>query len=154
MVAGRRGVATTEERVAGYRRSLRRHDLTVDPELLVDGEGGEQDAEQAALSLLDLTRPPTAVVVGNNLMTIAVMQAMSSRGLRVPQDMALVSFDDFPWAALFRPRLSVMAQPTQEMGRRAVEMLFSRMAEPDAPRRRVRLRPTFRCRESCGCEMP
>ena len=66
-------------------------------------------------------------------------------------DLAIVSFDDFEWADLFHPRLTVIAQPTAEMGRQAVQMTLSRLADPKAPPRRVSLKPIFVHRESCGC---
>jgi LacI family transcriptional regulator len=65
--------------------------------------------------------------------------------------MALVAFDDFAWADLFHPRLTTIAQPTQQMGERAVAMLLARLADPEGPTRKVRLKPTFVHRDSCGC---
>jgi LacI family transcriptional regulator len=71
--------------------------------------------------------------------------------MSVPRDVALVSFDDFEWADLFQPRLTVIAQPIEEMGTQAVRMLMERLAEPDLPPRTVQLTPSFVHRESCGC---
>ena len=65
--------------------------------------------------------------------------------------MATVSFDDFPWADSFEPRLTTMSQPVEELGAVAVRLLFERMATPDLEARSVRLEPTFELRESCGC---
>jgi LacI family transcriptional regulator len=71
--------------------------------------------------------------------------------LRVPDDIALAAFDDFEWADLFHPRLTVIRQPTSELGERAVELLLSRLEEPEAPPRTVRLNAAFVHRDSCGC---
>jgi LacI family transcriptional regulator len=69
----------------------------------------------------------------------------------VPTKMALVGFDDFDWADYFSPRLTVMAQPLEDLGARAVSLLMRRIKNPDENRQIVRLAPTCRIRNSCGC---
>ena len=108
-------------------------------------------AREAMHALLDLDEPPTAVVSGNNFMTIGLLRAISERGLKVPDDLALVAFDDFEWADLFHPALTTIAQPTHTMGAQAADLILSRLADPGLPVRRVLLRSTFMHRESCGC---
>ncbi|GAA4551659.1 LacI family DNA-binding transcriptional regulator [Pseudonocardia xishanensis] len=149
LVAGQPGLQTTVERVAGYRLGLARAGLS--DELLVDGRSAEEPARVAVHALLAREHPPTAVITANNSMTIGAMQALREAGVSVPGDMALACFDDFPWADLFAPRLTVVAQPFAEIGREAVRLLLRRMAEPDAPPRTVRLPPRFVHRDSCGC---
>ena len=68
-------------------------------------------------------------------MTIGLLRAIAERGLTVPDDIALVAFDDFEWADLFAPRLTVIRQPTTELGSRAVELLLSRLEDPARPPR-------------------
>ena len=151
MLAGLAGLSTTTERVAGYRRGLAEHGIPFDPALLVDGGSKPDLAQAAAQTLLDIDRPPTALVVGNNSMTIGTMRALREARLRIPQDIALVAFDDFEWADLFSPRLTTIAQPCLEIGAEAVRLLLSRLADPSLPPRTVRLEPEFMRRESCGC---
>jgi LacI family transcriptional regulator len=103
------------------------------------------------LRLLALPKPPTALVVANNRMTIGVMRGAREVGMKIPDDMALVAFDDFEWADLFHPRLTVIAQPTQKMGEQALQLVLSRLADPAMPPRRIVMHPTFVHRESCGC---
>ncbi|HWK27709.1 MAG TPA: LacI family DNA-binding transcriptional regulator [Solirubrobacter sp.] len=151
MAIGIRGLSTTDERVRGYKLALERGGLGFDPALLAEG-ASERDRARAAMdALLDLDDPPTAMVSGNNFMTIGVLRAFADRGLRVPDDMALVAFDDFEWADLFAPRLTVIRQPTAELGERAVALLLSRLEDPERPPRRERLEATFVHRDSCGC---
>jgi LacI family transcriptional regulator len=153
MIVGRAELTTTVERVRGYRAGLARSGLPVDDALVVDG-GSQRDLARAAThALLDLSDPPTALVSGNNFMTIGVMHGLADRGLRVPADIALVTFDDFDWADFFAPRLTAVAQPVGELGRRAVELLLSRIADPSVPSRSVRLPTTFVHRDSCGCHL-
>ena len=87
-------------------------------------------------------------------MTIGLLRAIAERGLRVPDDIALVAFDDFEWADLFAPRLTVIRQPTTELGSRAVELLLSRLEDPARPPRTERLEAMFIHRDSCGCTDP
>jgi LacI family transcriptional regulator len=153
MVAGLAGVSTTDERVRGYRLALARRGLPEDGALVVEGGSNSELARAAALRLLELPEPPTAIVSGNNVMTIGVLRALAERSLRVPDDVALVAFDDFEWADLFAPRLTVVRQPTAQLGERAVELLLSRLEAPGTPARTVRLDATFVHRDSCGCAL-
>ncbi|MFP3492895.1 LacI family DNA-binding transcriptional regulator [Pseudomonas sp. SIMBA_059] len=150
-IAGREGFSTTDERVAGYRAALQAAGLPFDPQLLVNGGSNTQPARQATAQLLGLAAPPTAIMAGNNLMTLGAMHALRDAHIAVPGQMALVGFDDFDWADFFMPRLTLIAQPVQALGARAVDLLLQRMARPDAPTQSVRLAPTLRLRHSCGC---
>jgi len=150
-IAGRTGFSTTDERVAGYRAALHAAGLAFDPQLLVNGGSNSEPARQATVQLLGLSAPPTAIMAGNNLMTLGAMHALRDAQLEVPRQMALVGFDDFDWADFFVPRLSLIAQPVKALGARAVDLLLQRMASPDAPLQSVRLAPTLQLRNSCGC---
>jgi LacI family transcriptional regulator len=151
MVVGIAGLSTTAERVRGYRAALRAAGLEDDGALIADGGSHADRASAATHALLELPDPPTALVSGNNHMTIGVLRALKARGLRVPLDIALVAFDDFDWADLFAPRLTVIAQPTAKLGERAVELLLSRLDDPAQPPRTERLQSAFVHRDSCGC---
>ena len=152
LVAGHRGLATTTERREGYLLGLRRAGLPAELELVVDGNSETEAARAAVRRLLALPAPPTAIIAGNNSMTIGMLAALRDAGISVPDGMAVAGFDDFPWADLFSPGLTAIAQPFAEMGRRAVEMLLARMADPAAPTQTVRLPPKFVHRDSCGCD--
>ncbi|MFC6010845.1 substrate-binding domain-containing protein [Nocardia lasii] len=107
--------------------------------------GGEGEGAQA------MPEPPTALFVANNHMTIGVMRALNQRGVRVPEDLALTVFDDFEWASIFRPRLTAIAQPIEEIATCSMRLLAERIEDPDRPPRTVRLKPRFMHRDSCGC---
>ncbi|MCD9873967.1 LacI family DNA-binding transcriptional regulator [Streptomyces guryensis] len=151
LVAGRPGLSTTRERIAGYRHGLAVSGLPDDERLLVHGNSESADAERATTALVSLAAPPTALVAANNAMTIGALRALRDRGLSVPEDMALCCFDDFAWADLFSPRLTAVAQPSREIGTQAVRVLLERLASPDRPTRTLRLPCTFVHRTSCGC---
>ncbi len=84
-------------------------------------------------------------------MALGALRALKERGLRVPEDMALVAFDEFEWTDLFQPRLTTIAQPCQEIGEWAVKLMLDRIAAPDAPPQHIQLATTLHHRESCGC---
>ncbi|MGF6094004.1 LacI family DNA-binding transcriptional regulator [Pseudomonas sp. 18175] len=150
-IAGREGLGTTDERIAGYRAALQVAGLVFDPQLLVQGGSNSEPARAATAQLLALPAPPTAIMAGNNLMTLGAMHALRDARLAVPGQMALVGFDDFDWADFFVPRLTLIAQPVEALGARAVHLLLQRMALPSAPTASVRLAPRLQLRNSCGC---
>ena len=105
---------------------------------------------RATHALLALPDPPTALVAGNNMATIGVMQALRARGLRVPRDISVAGFDDFEWADCFEPRLTLVAQPCVEIGKRAASLLMERIAKPQGAPRTILLDATLIERDSCG----
>ncbi len=151
MVAGLPGLATTTERLQGYRQGLADAGLREEACLVVAGSSDDVHAHAAVIGLFTSPTPPTALVVGNNHMMIGAVRALRELGLDAPRDVALVGFDDFEWADLFSPRLTTMVQADADIGREAVGLLLSRIADPTLPPRAVRLAPALVRRDSCGC---
>lgn len=151
LVAGAAGLATTKERIAGYRLAHRRRGLPVDDRYILDGASTEQGGRQAMQRLLALDPRPTGVFVGNDSMTIGCLRALQSAGIDIPGGMAVVCFDDFPWADVFQPRLTTIAQPSFAIGARAVQLLVRRLEDPSAPTQSLRLNGEITHRDSCGC---
>lgn len=149
-VAGRSGLGTSRERLQGFELGVKRNGLDPDPALVVAGDSEEQPSYRGVLELMSRTDPPSAIVTGNNAMTIGAMGALADLGLRIPADVGLVGFDDFPWATLFAPRLTVVAQPLTEIGSCAATMLHQRIMDPSLPARQVRLQPVVKIRDSAG----
>jgi LacI family transcriptional regulator len=133
---------------------MRRNHKRVDTQYIVSGNSSDDGARRALHTLLALPVPPTAVVVGNNRMTIGVLREARDSHLRAPDDLAVVAFDDFEWADLFHPRLTAIAQPTRAMGEQAADLVLTRLANPSILARRVSLTPKFVHGESCGCTNP
>jgi LacI family transcriptional regulator len=153
MLSGRASISTTTERIAGYRRALREAGLEVDERLIVSGASTSEGGAAAATIVLDVDPPPSAIFSGNNLMSIGALQAIANRGLVVPDDIALVGFDDFPypWSDAFRPHLTTVAQPTYELGRKAAEILVERLRDSSSNHaERVVLEGKLVVRESSG----
>lgn len=151
MISGMPGLSTTEERVQGFRRAAEKHKIRVTRNSVVSGHGADQESQEAMRRLMTGARPPTAVVMGNNRTTIGAMRAARQMGIEVPRDVALVAYDDFEWADMFHPRLTVIAQPITQIGENAVDLAVSRIIAPGRAARRMILATTFVHRESCGC---
>ncbi|MBW4022443.1 MAG: LacI family transcriptional regulator [Proteobacteria bacterium] len=154
MLTGLPGLSSTRERIEGYRAGLKDAGLPFDMRLLACGEYSAEPARHATAILLAEADPPTAIFASNNLMTLGAMQALAERDLAIPDDVALVAFDDFTWADQFKPHLTTVAQPCRAIGEAAVRLLIERLANPDLPPRLVRLPVEFRHRDSCGCSAP
>jgi len=148
-IAGQPGFATTVERIAGFQAALASRGIESPAEWIVTGNATTADASAAAHRLLARPQRPSVIVTGNNLATIGVMQAVRELGLTVPDDVSLVGFDDFEWANLFEPRLTLLEQPCVELGRQAAALLIERIAAPTGPRRSVRLPTMLNVRASC-----
>ncbi len=146
IVTGPRRVSTAESRLSGYRAALKARGIELDPALVRHSDFREEGGHAATLSLLDEVDPPDALFVANNLMTLGALRALRERGCRVPRDVAIVGFDDAPWTTLITPALTVVAQPTYELGRQAAQLLMS--ASPERPPRHLVLRPELVVRGS------
>ena len=150
ILSGPEIVSTSTQRVAGYQRALHDTHLEVDPELISYGRFYQDSGYERTMSLLALSRPPTAIFAGNNFIAIGVMKALYEAGLRIPEDMSVVGFDDLPPGLLVRPFLTVADQPAYEMGYRATKLLLERIASSDKPSYREIVLPTqLVIRQSC-----
>ena len=120
------------ERLRGYRESLERHGLPFDPALRCEVRRNYQQMTDKALAeLLELPEPPTAIVTGDDCSALAFVESLRERGLRTPEDMSLIGFDDAPDASS-PPGLSTVRQPAEEVGRIAAEFV-SRLLNGELP---------------------
>jgi LacI family transcriptional regulator len=150
-IAGPSGFSTAQERIEGYKAALKAAGLPYDERLVAPANASTEAAALATRKLFASPDPPTALATGNNLTTIGAMHALRELSLRVPEDVALAGFDDFEWADYFEPRLTVIAQPCQEIGRDAAALLIERIGAMEGKRRTIRLKPKLVVRSSCGC---
>ena len=149
-IGGGEHLYTTRKRLQGYREALEAAGLE---ELCRVGAVDIASAARATRELMELPKLPTAIFAVNNLITVGVLQALERAGMRVPEDVALIGFDDFELAAVLHPRLTLVRQPAMELGRQAAMLLFDRLEgrQPQKPRRLV-LETELIVRESCGCK--
>lgn len=153
LLTGARGIAPTEERLQGYTESLEMHGIPIDPALIVTTSARVEGGELGASRLLSLAEPPTAIFLMDGTMAIGALQTIERLGLRCPEDIAIASFDDFVWASVMRPRLTVVDQPTYEIGQQAARLLFDRLQNRERAPKEVRLPTKFIIRESSGASL-
>jgi LacI family transcriptional regulator len=128
-ITGPPGWVATEDRRSSYRAGLVDAGIERDPALEVEAYFQIEPGAVAAGSLLELPDPPTAIFAFNDSIAIGAMRTARERGVRVPEDLSIVGFDDIKYATVVSPRLTTVRQPLAEMGRTAVGLLL-RLLEP------------------------
>jgi DNA-binding LacI/PurR family transcriptional regulator len=138
-VTGRKDVAAGQDRLRGYQEGLRTAGIPAD-DALVEAGDFTRDGGARAMRFLLIKRPRLdAVFVASDLMAVGVLQALAEAGRRVPEDVAVVGYDDDPMAAALQPPLSSVRQPIEEMGREMARLLMDAVHSPDRPPRKVLL---------------
>ena len=149
-ISGMDHLSTARDRLLGYELALRQHGRAVEPALVIKSNFRQDGGLQAMKHLLAMPERPDAVLVANNLMTLGAFQAINEAGLNIPSDIAILGFDDMPWATSMQPPLTVIAQPTHELGTMAGRMLLERIRNPEHPIQKVMLDAELVVRQSCG----
>jgi LacI family transcriptional regulator len=154
MLSGPMNASTAEDRLAGYRMALAEAGISLNPRLIRQGEYRITSGEELTHQMLDEGLDPSAIFAANNAIAMGVIQALVARGLRIPQDIALVCFDDLPYVSLLFPFLTVVVQPAYDMGVNAAQLLLSRLdSEVSLQPRHVVLPTRLLVRHSCGSRM-
>ena len=135
IVVGPTGISTADERLAGYRQALQSHGIAIDDRLVKQGSYKQDKSDQFVKELLALEPRPTAIIATNNFMGIGVLQSLRESEILVPDEMALVCFDDIPQASLIYPFLTVCAQDAYKMGVMATELLLERITSKSVRRK-------------------
>lgn len=148
-ITGSMDLGCAQDRLAGYRAALRTHHVPYTEELVYEGTFFQPDGFTGALALLDGPEPPTAIFASNDVMAMGAMDAIRQRGLRIPDDIAVLGFDDIPQAELVRPALTTIQQPLEKMGRVATQMLLDLLEAPESKIQRIELPTKLIIRDSC-----
>jgi LacI family transcriptional regulator len=151
LISGEESLEVSRERVRGYRLGLEQAGLRFNRELVESGFSNSGGATRATAKLLDGWPSPTALVVADESMLVGVQYEAHRRGIRIGSELAVVGYGDMDWARSVSPAVTTLVQPVADLGRRAVQLLMSRMADPDRPPESVSLTPRFLHGASCGC---
>ena len=146
-------ISACKRRVEGIRQALREANLTLADDLLAAGNFSEQEAFAAAKRMLALQSRPDALVACSLRLTTGALAALHASGLRVPDDVALVGYDEMPWTILCDPPLTVIQQPARELGHTAAALLLSRLdgSRSNGPVTEI-LQPRLLVRRSSGAQ--
>jgi LacI family transcriptional regulator len=137
------------DRLDGYRSALRTNHIPEVAELIYEGTFFQPDGFTGASTLLDLPNPPSAIFASNDVMAMGVIDAVRTRGLRVPENISVIGFDDIPQASMIHPALTTISQPLEKMGRVATQMLLELLSQPRKKIGRIELPTELIIRESC-----
>jgi len=127
-LAGRPDLRSSQRRERGYRQALAQEGIAFDPALVGVGRYEPETAREPATVLLSLPEPPTAIFAANDVSAIATLEVAEDLGLRVPQDLSIIGFDDIPDASRTTPALSTIRQPMHRLGSTAVGLLIALMS--------------------------
>jgi len=152
MITEATSVSTARDRLQGYRDALEHAGIEFDPELVVESSAIDPNAARnATVRLLSLADRPSAIFAVNNIAVVGVVEAARERGLEIPDDLALVCFDDIEHVSRIYPFLTVMAQPAETYGTIATQLLLDRLSGRIGERRRIVVLPAdFIIRRSSG----
>jgi LacI family transcriptional regulator len=153
IIAPRTDLSNGIERVEGFRKAMQEAHLPIRDAYYQRGDYSLESGYRCGMELLRMLNRPTAVFSCNNKMTLGLFQAIAELGVAVPEHVSVLSFDDFPWAAHFHPRLTAIAQPSHQMGQRAMQLLLSAIDpqyadDSNATESVVKLKAELRIRES------
>lgn len=138
-VTGPSNITPSSKRVAGYRAALTGADIPVNENLIVRGDFHPESGRRAATHLLELPDHPTAIFACNDLMAVGVLRAAMELGYRVPEELAVVGYDDIELASYTTPPLTTIQQPKAEIGRATVEILVNRIRDKKSPHQHLSL---------------
>lgn len=137
ILAGFQRLSTMRERAAGFRQALAEANLACRDEWVITSELSIESGKESTLQTLSQADRPTALFAGNNLLCLGALLALRELGLRCPDDISIVSFDDHPWASVADPPLTVVRQPAREVGQCAAQMLCDFLSETQPPQARI-----------------
>lgn len=152
-ITGPHDLTPSAERVNGYLNALKQANLNSREALLARGDFHAPSGFAATTQLLQQDPRPTALFVCNDMMAIGALQAAAKSGLRVPQDFAIVGFDDIELATYTIPPLTTISQPKQQIGQIAIQLILERISDPSLPPRHTVLDTELIIRESSRCSL-
>lgn len=148
-ISGLSHLPSSQQREKGYMEALLQNGLSVEKELIKYGDSRHDSGVKLCEELLNLPLPPDAIFAGNNLITLGALETIHKKGLKIPQEVAIIGFDDMYWAISLNPTLTAVRQPAYEIGKRAAELLIQRINDPSRPTVSMILKTELMVRSSC-----
>ncbi len=143
----------SRDRVKGFNQAIYQNEIQMESVLIQEGDFTFDSGYNQMLKFLALDVPPTAVFAANDEMAMGAIKAAKENGLRVPEDLAVVGFDNIKFSSIFEPALTTIAQPKYEMGKKAMELLLEQMKGVVHTKSQYVLDSKLIIRESCGAKM-
>jgi len=147
-ISGNFKIPTYIERMSGYKKALEKHGVPFDESLVFARNNDYRSGFEIAQKILELEQRPTAIFSGNNLLTLGALEAIHAENIKIPEEISIIGFDDMPWSISLNPPLTAVRQPGFDMGRKAAEMLYERIANPGKKKENVILKTELMLRKS------
>jgi DNA-binding LacI/PurR family transcriptional regulator len=144
-------ISTGRERIAGYEKALTEFGMELDPNLVRTASFSIDASVEQTMRLFELSEPPDAIFATNHSAVIGALQAIRSLGKAVPEEVAVIGFDDYPWMSLLDPPLTTISQPMYRLGKLAAELLIQTIEGQVKEPKSIILETNFMHRKSCGC---
>jgi DNA-binding LacI/PurR family transcriptional regulator len=148
-ISGLLSIPSSRLREQGYRDALKKNNIPLDPDLIKHGDSKYESGVRLCEELLQLSRPPDAIFTGNNLITLGALEMIHRKKLRIPEDVAIVGFDDMFWSSSLNPPLTAIRQPACDIGKRATELLIQRIEDHTRASIQMILKTELMVRSSC-----
>ncbi len=150
-ISGPRNVSTAQDRVTGYRRALAEAGIAIDERLICYGDYTEAGGYRLAHEMIRMQPRPTALFTANNFLAFGAYRAVREVGMKIPDQLSMVTFDDLPAMLILEPFLTVVAQPAYEIGHQAMALLLKRLSgEGPASAQEIVLPTTLIVNKSSG----
>lgn len=153
IISGPPGNCDAKDRFRGYKEALTQYGLSFDKNLIVEGDFKSQSGYYGFLRLMSQPEKPEAIFAANDMMAVGIYEAARTSGIKIPEDIAIVGFDDIHLSRFLQPRLTTVHVPIQELGSRAIRYLFKMIngeVDPKLPHREE-LTTGLIIGSSCGC---
>lgn len=150
IILGPENEECTFKRFAGYKKALLEGGISEDPRFILNGDWSANSGKAAVSKLLSYGVHFSAIFAQNDWMALGAMSALRNAGLRIPQDVSVVGYDDLPITAFFDPPLTTIQQPVEQFGKTAAEVLINHIKQPDLRPEIIKLDPVLMIRETCA----
>jgi LacI family transcriptional regulator, repressor for deo operon, udp, cdd, tsx, nupC, and nupG len=150
MITGPLNSLLSRDRLKGYRQALLANEIAIESVLIQEGDHSYDSGYNQMNKFLALDDQPTAIFAANDSMAMGAVKAVKAQGLRVPEDVAVVGFDNIQFSEIFEPALTTIAQPLIEMGKRSMELLLKQIKGEPLTKKQHVLDTKLIIRDSCG----
>lgn len=151
IITGPTSISTGKDRLIGYKRALEDYSITESDELVKEGSFNIESGYEKMKELMEQDYKPDAVFISNNSMTFGAYKYLKESGHTVPDQVAVIGYDDFDWAEIVEPPITTVRQPAYDLGVHAAKLILARIEKKQVKREMLYMDPTLIIRRSCGC---
>jgi LacI family transcriptional regulator len=151
IITGPTSISTGKDRLIGYKRALEDYSIAESDELVKEGSFSIESGYEKMKELMEQDDKPDAVFISNNSMTFGAYKYLKESGHTVPDQVAVIGYDDFDWAEIVEPPITTVRQPAYDLGVHAAKLILARIIKKQVKREMMYMDPTLIIRRSCGC---